>query len=61
MTQFTTNIWRKEIQRYDTVHYKHLEKGNRDMTQFTTNIWRKETQRYDTVHYKHLEKGNTEI
>ena len=46
MTQFTTNIWRKETQRYDTVHYKHLEK---------------ETQRYDIVHYKHLEKGNTEI
>ena len=44
MTQFSTNIWRKETQRYDTVHYKHLEKGNRDMTQFTTNIWRKETE-----------------
>ena len=27
MTQFTTNIWREETQRYDTVHYKHLKKG----------------------------------
>ena len=27
MTQFTTNIWRKETQRYDIVLYKHLEKG----------------------------------
>ena len=31
MTQFTTNIWRKETQRYDTVHYKHLEKGNTEI------------------------------
>ena len=23
MTQFTTNIWRKETQRYNTVHYKN--------------------------------------
>ena len=28
MTQFTTNIWRKETERYDTVHYKHLKKEN---------------------------------
>ena len=27
MTQVATNIWRKVSQRYDTVHYKHLEKG----------------------------------
>ena len=31
MTQFATNIWRKETQRYDIVLYKHLEKGNTEI------------------------------
>ena len=31
MTQFTTNIWRMDTQRYDTVHNKHLEKGNTEI------------------------------
>ena len=31
MTQFTTNIWRKKTQRYDTGCYKHLEKGNTEI------------------------------
>ena len=31
MTQFATNIWGKVSQRYDTVRYKHLEKGNTEI------------------------------
>ena len=39
MTQFTTNIWRKKTQRYDTGSLQTSgERYHRDMTQFTTNI-----------------------
>ena len=31
MTMFSTNIWRMETLRYDTVHYKHLKKGNTEI------------------------------
>ena len=31
MTQFTTNIWRNKTQRYNTVRYKHLEKGDTEI------------------------------